>query len=137
MAAVQVDRQLGPGKRAVLAGLRAYNAKQVGRIDHVPLSVTLREKRNIVGAVVGDTHLGWLFVQWFWIDEKYRGKGFGEKLLTTAEAEARKRGAKNVYLDTWSFQAPGFYKKLGYEEFHVSQDFPRGHTRHYFRKDLV
>jgi ribosomal protein S18 acetylase RimI-like enzyme len=136
MAAVQVDRQLGPGKRAVLAGLRAYNAKQVGRIDHVPLSVTLREKRNIVGAVVGDTHLGWLFVQWFWIDEKYRGKGFGEKLLTTAEAEARKRGAKNVYLDTWSFQAPGFYKKLGYREFGRLDDYPPGHYRAWMTKAL-
>ena len=111
MATVQVDKQLGPGKRAVLSGLRAFNAKAVGRIDHVPLSITLRDKRGIVGGVIGDTHLGWLFVQWFWIDEKYRGKGFGTRLLTTAEEEARKRGAKNVYLDTWQLSGAGLLQE--------------------------
>jgi len=64
MATVQVDKQLGPGKRAVLAGLRAYNAKQVGRIDHVPLSVTLREKRDIVGGVIGGIVGKWLHAEY-------------------------------------------------------------------------
>jgi len=136
MATVQVDKQLGPGKRAVLAGLRAHNARQVGRIDHVPLSVTLRDKKNIVGGVIGDTHLGWLFVQWFWIDEKYRGKGLGAKLLQSAENEARKRGAKNVYLDTFSFQAPAFYEKLGYREFGRLKNYPAGHDRVWMTKAL-
>jgi ribosomal protein S18 acetylase RimI-like enzyme len=136
MATVQVDRELGPGKRAVLSGLRGFNAKAVGRIDHVPLSVTLRDKRNIVGGVIGDTHLGWLFVQWFWIDEKYRGKGFGQRLLGMAEEEARKRGARNVYLDTFSFQAPGFYQKLGYREFGRLNDYPAGHYRAWMTKAL-
>jgi ribosomal protein S18 acetylase RimI-like enzyme len=136
MATVQVDKELGRGKRAVLAGLRAYNAKQVGRIDHVPLSVTLREKRDIVGGVIGDTHLGWLFVQWFWIDEKYRGKGFGKRLIEIAEKEARRRGVKNVYLDTWSFQAPGFYEKLGYREFGRLEAYPEGHHRSWMTKAL-
>jgi ribosomal protein S18 acetylase RimI-like enzyme len=136
MATVQVDKELGPAKRAVLAGLRAYNAKQVGRIDHVPLSVTLREKGDIVGGVIGDTHLGWLFVQWFWVDEKYRGKGFGNRLMETAEKEARRRGMKNVYLDTWSFQAPGFYEKLGYREFGRLEAYPEGYHRSWMTKAL-
>ena len=133
MATVQVDKQLGPGKRAVLAGLRAYNTKQVGRIDHVPLSITLRD---VVGGVIGDTHLGWLFVQFFWIDEKYRGKGFGKRLIDAAEGEARKRGVKNVYLDTFSFQAPEFYEKLGYREFGRLKDYPAGHYRSWMTKAL-
>ena len=136
MATVQVDKQLGPGKRAVLAGLRAYNAKQIGKTDHVPLSITLREKDDIVGGVIGETHLGWLFVQFFWIDEKYRGRGFGKRLLETAEKEARGRGAKNVYLDTLSFQAPAFYKKLGYHEFGRLNDHPVGHDRVWMTKAL-
>jgi ribosomal protein S18 acetylase RimI-like enzyme len=136
MATVQIDKQLGPAKRAVMGGLRAYNAKQVGRIDHVPLSVTLRDKRDIVGGVIGDTHLGWLFVQFVWIDDKYRGKGFGERLIEAAEKEARKRGAKNVYLDTFSFQAPGFYEKLGYREFGRLSEYPAGHFRAWMTKAL-
>src|SRR5262245_6345414 len=136
MATVQVDKQLGPGKRAVLAGLRAYNRENIGRFDHVPLSITLRDKGKIVGGVIGETHIGWLFVEFFWIDEKYRGKGLGERLLDPAEKEALVRGAKNVYLDTFSFQAPGFYKKLGYREFGRLEDFPRGHHRAWMTKAL-
>ena len=47
-----------------------------------------------------------------------------------------RRGCERAELRTFDYQAPGFYKKLGYEEFHVSESYPRGHTRHYFRKAL-
>jgi ribosomal protein S18 acetylase RimI-like enzyme len=137
MASIQVEKQYGEAKRAVISGLRAYNAEAVRqKIDHAPLSITLREKRDIVGGIVGDTHLGWLLVQFFWVDEKYRGKGFGRTLLGAAEDEARKRGAKNVYLDTFSFQAPGFYEKLGYREFGRLNDYPAGHFRAWMTKAL-
>ena len=137
MADIQVEQQYGEAKRAVLSGLRAYNTKAARqKIDHVPLSITLREKRDIVGGIVGDTHLGWLFVQFFWIDEKYRGNGFGKKLLGAAEDEARKRGVKNVYLDTFSFQAPAFYEKLGYRVFGRLNDYPPGHFRAWLTKAL-
>lgn len=71
-----------------------------------------------------------------WIDDKYRGKGFGKRLLESAEAHARKNGVKNVYLDTFSFQAPKFYKKLGYREFGRLDDFPAGHHRVWMTKPL-
>jgi len=53
-----------------------------------------------------------------------------------AEDEARHRGAKNAYLDTFSFQAPDFYKKHGYRVFGELQDFPPGHQRHFLTKRL-
>src|SRR5262245_1716139 len=136
MATVRVERELGPAKRAVLKGLRVYNEQQIGKIDHKPLSITLREKKDIVGGVIGDTHMGWLFVQYFWIDEKFRRKGFGTRLLGAAEDEARKRGAKNVYLDTFSFQAQPFYEKLGYRAFGRLNDYPSGHSRTWLSKAL-
>jgi len=137
MASIQVETQHGEARRAVLKGLRAYNARAAGqKIDHLPLSLTLREKRDIVGGFVGDTHLGWLFVEFFWIDEKYRRKGAGRALIGAAEDEARKRGVKNVYLDTFSFQAPEFYQKLGYREFGRLNDYPAGHFRAWMTKAL-
>jgi hypothetical protein len=53
-----------------------------------------------------------------------------------AEAEARQRGAQHAYLDTFSFQAPGFYKKHGYQVFGELQDFPPGHQRYFLTKQL-
>ena len=68
--------------------------------------------------------------------EDLRGKGFGKELLSQAEEEARQRGAMHAYLDTFSFQAPGFYQKQGYEVFGQLDDFPTGHQRYFCKKKL-
>ena len=70
------------------------------------------------------------------LDAELRGRGYGHRLLTVAEDEARKRGAKNVYLDTFSFQVPDFYKQHGYQVFGELQNFPPGHQRYFFTKQL-
>ena len=63
-------------------------------------------------------------------------RGYGYRLLTLAEDEARKRGAKSAYLDTFSFQAPDFYRQHGYQVFGELEDFPPGHQRYFFSKQL-
>ena len=71
-----------------------------------------------------------------WIREDLRGCGYGHRLLTLLEDAARQHGAKNAYLDTFSFQAPDFYQKHGYQVFGTLKDFPVGHKRYYLRKQL-
>lgn len=117
MPTLKLERVHGPAKREIVKGLRAYNTGAVGKLDYRPLTVTVNDKKAIVGGVVGETYFGWMFVSLLWVSEKYRGKGWGRSLMGSAEKEARKRGVRHVYLDTFSFQAPGFYKKLGYREF--------------------
>jgi GNAT superfamily N-acetyltransferase len=136
MVSLQVDRVHGPARREIIKGLRAYNASVAGRIDHQPLTVTLRERRAIVGGVTGETFFGWLFIALLWIAEEHRGKGFGRSLMEMVEEEARRRGASNAYVDTFSFQAPGFYEKLGYRAFGRLDDFPAGHHRLWMTKAL-
>lgn len=133
---VQLDRVLGPARRHVMKGLMAFNKNVIGPSDYKPLAVTLREDDEIVGGLVGYTWAGWLYVELFWIDEKFRGKGHGRSLMKKAEAEARKRGIRNAYLNSFSFQAPGFYKKLGYREFARLKNYPLGHTQHWLQKAL-
>ena len=58
-------------------------------------------------------------------------------MLDAAEAEATRRGCRGVFLESYSFQAPGFYQQLGYEEFAVLEDFPRAYRRHFLRKTLT
>jgi ribosomal protein S18 acetylase RimI-like enzyme len=71
-----------------------------------------------------------------WMKEVLRGRGYGHRLLTLVEDEARKRGATKAFLDTFSFQAPGFYEKHGYHVFGELKDFPKGHQRYFFTKEL-
>ena len=78
--------------------------------------------------------LEWLFVNWLWVAAPYRRTGEGSRLLLAAETDAREAGCRGVYLDTFSFQAPKFYEKLGFREFGRIADFPEGHSRIWLMK---
>jgi ribosomal protein S18 acetylase RimI-like enzyme len=56
--------------------------------------------------------------------------------MHAAEAEARRRGLTGIWLDTWTFQAPGFYRKLGFAEVGRIPNYPPGHDRIFFMKRL-
>jgi len=79
--------------------------------------------------LVAETYWGWMYVNLLWVSERHRGKGWGRSLMQTAEAEARKRGVRHVFLESFSFQAPKFYAKLGYQEYGRLKDFPAGNDR--------
>lgn len=118
-------------------GIRNYNIEQAGDDRGKMLCFILRSPgQELVGGVIGQTHWDWFYIELLFVKEDLRGRGYGHRLLTAAEQEARKRGAKRAYLDTFSFQAPAFYRKHGYEVFGELQDFPAGHQRYYLTKQL-
>jgi GNAT superfamily N-acetyltransferase len=134
--APQIEKVHGPARRAIVKGLRDYNVATAGKFDHRPLTVTVRERGKIVGGLAGETFWGWMFVSLLWVSDAHRGHGYGSALMDTAEKEACSRGVRNVYLDTFSFQAPGFYQKLGYREFARLDEFPAGQRRIWMTKAL-
>ena len=136
MPAISVERTIGETKRAVLGGLIRYNGEKMGRQKHRQFAVSLRDKKAIVGGIVGEVWMTVLFIQFFWIEERFRGAGHGTKLIETIEAEARRFGAVRSYVDTMSVQAPDFYRACGYESFGAIEGYPGGVTRHWFTKAL-
>ncbi|MCP4361508.1 MAG: GNAT family N-acetyltransferase [Chloroflexi bacterium] len=118
-------------------GLHQYNEKLAGDNKFQRLCFVVQSPdEEIVGGVMAELYWGWLYIDLMWIEEKLRGHGYGHRLLTQIEDEARKRGAKNVYLDTFSFQALDFYKQHGYQILTELQDFPVGHQRYFLGKPL-
>ena len=101
-----------------------------------PLAIFLREEVRIVAGLAGETYCGSLFVKYLWVSEGLRGRGVGRELMARAEARALERGCHSGWLDTFSFQARGFYEKLGYQEF-GRLDYPPDHHRHFMRKRLT
>jgi len=118
-------------------GINEYNKQQAGEDGAKRLIFALTGPDQVVaGGVVALIYWDWLFVDLMWIKEELRGCGYGHRLLAMVEDEARKLGAKSVYLDTFSFQAPDFYKKHGYHVFGELHDFPTGHQRYFMTKAL-
>jgi GNAT superfamily N-acetyltransferase len=123
--------------RALKSGVDAYNLAAAGPDNYEPVWIIARDDAGRVqGGLYGHTSWGWLFIDWLWIDEKYRGQGLGSKLLRAAEAIARERGCEGVYLNTYTYQAPGFYERQGYSEFGRLEGMPPGHARVWFKKSL-
>jgi len=118
-------------------GIHFYNQAQAGENHSQPLCLVLRDAEGtILGGLVGATYWGWLYVDLFWLPEGQRGQGYGREILQQAEEEARHRGCTQAYLDTFSFQAPGFYEKLGYEVYGELDAFPEGFKRYWMKKAL-
>ncbi|MDX3387723.1 N-acetyltransferase [Streptomyces niveiscabiei] len=92
----------------------------------------------LCGGLVGHTWASWLHVTFLWVDPDLRGTGLGTDLLARAERIARDdRACTAVRLETWDFQAPGFYRKQGYEEVCAIPDYPPGVTEFTFTKRLA
>lgn len=124
--------------RAVFAGLLAFNQAASGdALDDQPVNRVIHDDAGqVVAGIAADVCGGWLMVHALWVDDTRRGEGLGQALLAEAEQQARALGAHAVTLDTFSWQAEGFYLKHGYEMFGRLQDFPPGHQRMYLRKSL-
>lgn len=120
----------------LLDSILDFNAAVAGPPDGRPLSVVVRDPATggVRGGITGRTRYGWMFVEIFWLPEDLRGGGLGATLLAAAEREARARGCIGAWLDTMSFQAPGFYEKQGYTCFGVLPDYPPGHSKSFYMK---
>jgi GNAT superfamily N-acetyltransferase len=136
MPSISVERTVGKTKKAVLGGLIRYNNEKMGKQKYKRLTISLREGNAIVGGIVGEVWTAVLFIQFFWLEQRLRRKGFGAKLIKAIEDEAKRFGATHAYVDTMSFQAPGFYRTCGYKEFGSIEGYPGGVTRHWFTKTL-
>ena len=114
--------------RALEDGLYRYNVDQTGHSDGRWLAIFVRDAEGeIMAGLSGWTWARWLKVANLWVREDLRRHGHGRELLSAAEKEAKARGCTRATLDTYSFQAPDFYQRLGYKIVAAVDNFPAGH----------
>jgi len=134
---VQVEKPDDSAWGVIGGGIHHYNIQKAGDGQGKQVCFILyAPNQEIAGGLIGETHWGWFYINLLFVKDELRGRGYGHRLLILAEDEVRKRGAKNVYLDTFSFQAPDFYKQHGYQIFGELKDFPAGHQRYFLTKQL-
>lgn len=95
------------------------------------------DQGEILGGLYGRFFYQWLFIELLSVPEQGRGQGIGSRLMQMAEDMAREKECIGIWLDTFDFQAPQFYKKLGYSELGQIVDYPPGHKRFFFQKRLI
>jgi len=122
-------------RQAIVEQLGRFNASSGYPPDAQSLAITVRDDADrIVGGLWGKTVYGWLFVEFLILDAESRGRNFGAQLMSAAEEIAAKRGCVGAWLTTFSFQAQGFYEKLGYSVFAELENSPADNVRIFMRK---
>ena len=118
----------------ILVPLVADNEAAGGPSHRELLAVTIRDASGVVvGGLWGRTGYGFLFVELLALGPA-KGHGLGRAVMELAEVEARRRGMVGMWVDTFTFQAPGFYLKLGFVECGRITGYPPGHDRIFFVK---
>jgi ribosomal protein S18 acetylase RimI-like enzyme len=132
-------------KESVRQGLLSYHRSKGHPRGKTYFSVILKNKQsfyankedNVLGGVLLSIEWNGLHIESLWVDESLRNKGWGSKLMETAEKEGVKRGCTFAYTDTFTWQAPEFYEKLGYTLYGKLENYPEGNSLSYYRKNLV
>jgi GNAT superfamily N-acetyltransferase len=114
-----------------------FNSSATGIVNGAGLAYFVRDQHRIVAGICGNTWGGTCEVRQFWVEESQRGRGIGTALFRAAEQEARRRGCTQLVLMTFSFQAPSFYERHGFELVATIDDHPRGHQNLLMRKRLA
>jgi GNAT superfamily N-acetyltransferase len=99
------------------------------------MAILIRDDHGAtIGGLWGTIAFDWLIIELLFVPEALRGSDLGTAIMNRAEAFASRRGCIGAWLDTFSFQARGFYEKLGYALVGVLPDHPRGGARYFLSK---
>lgn len=119
----------------VREGLHQFNFGVTGLRQVHAITLLVRDGAGAIrGGLLGYVWAEWLHITHLWVAEDCRGRGLGRQLLEGAEREASSAGARGAFLSTFDFQAPGFYRRYGYEVYAALPEYPPGHTDYHLRK---
>jgi ribosomal protein S18 acetylase RimI-like enzyme len=135
---MQIELVLSPTPedyKVVVEGLVAFNEAAGGPAKHQALCVALRDDDGkMIGGLIGGSGYDWLHIELLHVPDAARGQGLGTQLMQRAEEFARERGLAGIWLDTFNFQALGFYERLGFTVFGTLEDHPIGGRRFFLEK---
>jgi GNAT superfamily N-acetyltransferase len=136
---VQVTDRTDPSVAARLGQeIDAFNMAATGLDDGRDLFALVRDEGGaLVAGVDGWTWGGTCWIEHLWVRTDKRGRGIASGLLSAVEAEARRRGCRQMGLDTHSFHGPAFYRRHGFEVIGEMPDYPAGFSFFLMRKLLT
>ncbi len=116
--------------------LDEHAARKGHRFELEELCLNAHDGEEFLGGISAKLGTEWVYVDLLALSEAARGKGIGGQLIAELEEIARTKGKRGIFLDTYSFQAPDFYRKMGFTEVGHIDDYPQGEARYFFAKRL-
>ncbi len=94
------------------------------------------DEGKITGIITGRAYYNEVHIGDLIIGKDYRRAGVGSRLVAAVEEAYRGRGYDKIALTTFGFQAPEFYKKLGYELEFVREDKDPKLSKYFYLKKI-
>ena len=94
------------------------------------------EDGNLAGVIVGRAYYNEVHIGDLIVGKDYRRDGVGSKLVAAVENAYKGKGFEKIALTTFGFQAPEFYKKLGYELEFVREDKNPKLSKYFYIKKI-
>lgn len=111
-----VDKVSDEIEETMRKDLVEYEANHGIDVNYKPFSLIMRDQENnIIGVLNAFTAFSEIYIDDIWVDNRYRGQGYGRKLIQRLEEQFKGKGFNNINLCTSAFQAPEFYQKCGFE----------------------
>lgn len=136
MTPVEFDRmKAGFNEHSVASGVKIQSSERVGFValggeKFVGCASGLAYKN-------GDEFNGWFYLTDLFVEKEHRFQGIGSELLKTLEKKLLQLSINKIWTWTAAYEAPEFYKKLGYEVFVEMENwYSNGDSRVGFRKEI-
>lgn len=135
---VVADAPTEADRAAILEPLAAFNQHHVHHVRpgaYGQLAILLRDDSGTtLGGLWGTILFDWFQIELIAVPQAFRKRGLGAAVLAAAEATAYARRCRGIWVDTFAFQAPDFYRKAGYTLFGFIEDHPVGSARYFYHK---
>jgi ribosomal protein S18 acetylase RimI-like enzyme len=119
-------------------GISAH-AKQIRGLEPIQShAIWIRDQDNMIhGGCSFCNFYGCLYIDNLWVEESLRGKGYGTKLMMSAEKFGKEHGCHFATVNTMDWEALDFYKKLGFQVEFARRGFLKESVFYFLRKELL
>jgi ribosomal protein S18 acetylase RimI-like enzyme len=125
-------------KKQIYEGFSRHAIETTGYNEKFePVAFVAMDKQNFAGAVVVEKFWGALHVKYVYVNDAYRNRGLARKLMQQAFVYGLENNCPFAFVETMSFQALEFYKKMGFELEFTRNGYAHKTSFHYLRKDLL
>ena len=120
------------------ARLEAFDDAHISRKLNGCIQIGVEENGKLIaGLDACVTAFRILYVSTVFVDEAYRRKGYGARLIREMEKRAAAMGVNTIRLDTFNWQGKDFYEAMGYTAAGHYENADDGYSEYFFVKRIM